>query len=222
MTDYAPDKPELADLLEGETVIAEGVSYEDYLRQFENQRTEWVVGYVIERAMSNNVKHNSILGTLHILFSMFVALKFPGSKVLLAGISMYLGEKIPAREPDLIVVLPENTEHITYQNLNRRGDLVIEIVSPESKIRDREKKLKEYAAAGIPEYWLVDPLLAKAALYVLDDAGQYEIYPLTAEGKLQSKLLPGFVIEPTLLWRDDAPDATELVQLAQALAASAN
>jgi Uma2 family endonuclease len=35
-------------------------------------------------------------------------------------------------------------------------DLVVEVVSPESERRDRVIKPEEYAAAGIPEYWLVE------------------------------------------------------------------
>jgi Uma2 family endonuclease len=36
-------------------------------------------------------------------------------------------------------------------------DLVVEIVSPESQRRDRVIKPDEYAAARIPEFWLVEP-----------------------------------------------------------------
>jgi Uma2 family endonuclease len=35
-------------------------------------------------------------------------------------------------------------------------DLVVEVVSPESRGRDRVTKPLEYAAAGIPEFWLVE------------------------------------------------------------------
>jgi Uma2 family endonuclease len=35
-------------------------------------------------------------------------------------------------------------------------DLVVEVISPESEKRDRNIKPKEYAGAGIPEFWLVE------------------------------------------------------------------
>lgn len=36
--------------------------------------------------------------------------------------------------------------------------LAVEVISPESSIRDRRDKAKIYAYAGIPAYWLIDPL----------------------------------------------------------------
>ena len=36
--------------------------------------------------------------------------------------------------------------------------LVVEVVSPSSEVIDRERKFKQYAEAGIPHYWIIDPL----------------------------------------------------------------
>src|SRR5262245_38583102 len=127
-------------LLEDENIVAENVSYDEFLRIFAGRRTEWLMGYVIEH-MTNNPKHNIILNTLNMLFSAFLALKYPGSQVLLAGVSMFVGIAHPAREPDLIVLLPEHTRRMTDRNVDGIADIVVEIVSPESKKRDREKKL---------------------------------------------------------------------------------
>ena len=37
------------------------------------------------------------------------------------------------------------------------ADLVVEIVSPDDPERDTKVKRADYAEAGIPEYWIVDP-----------------------------------------------------------------
>jgi Uma2 family endonuclease len=39
------------------------------------------------------------------------------------------------------------------------ADLVVEIVNRDDPARDLETKRAEYAEAGIPEYWIVDPRL---------------------------------------------------------------
>jgi Uma2 family endonuclease len=61
------------------------------------------------------------------------------------------------REPDLLLVLDANDP--------RRGndfwtgaDLVVEVVSPDDPGRDTRDKRLDYAEAGIPEYWIVNPL----------------------------------------------------------------
>lgn len=59
-------------------------------------------------------------------------------------------------------------------------DLVVEIVSPESQTRDRVIKPEEYAAAGIPEFWLVeehpeDEADALVNICQLSTTGHYEL-----------------------------------------------
>jgi len=65
-----------------------------------------------------------------------------------------------SRRPDLIVV-----ERTAYDRVDRDGglirasevQLVVEIVSPGSKRKDYVIKRSEYADAGIPYYWIIDP-----------------------------------------------------------------
>jgi Uma2 family endonuclease len=38
-----------------------------------------------------------------------------------------------------------------------RPDLVVEVCSPSSVRYDRVTKMRWYASAGVPEYWIVDP-----------------------------------------------------------------
>ena len=46
-------------------------------------------------------------------------------------------------------------------------DLVIEVVSPKNRRHDLETKRDEYARAGIPEYWIVDPEEETITVFVL-------------------------------------------------------
>ena len=63
--------------------------------------------------------------------------------------------------------------------------LVVEVVSPESAKRDYRFKRSEYAALGIEEYWIVDPLEQRVTILVLDE-GLYEETVFTAEQELVS------------------------------------
>ena len=60
------------------------------------------------------------------------------------------------REPDLLVLGDRQDER--YQDRYWLGaDLVAEVVSPDRPARDLVEKRVDYAEAGIPEYWIVDP-----------------------------------------------------------------
>jgi Uma2 family endonuclease len=54
------------------------------------------------------------------------------------------------------------------------ADLVIEVVSPDDQARDLVTKRSEYAQAGIPEYWIVDPQTETITVLRLEDATYVE------------------------------------------------
>jgi Uma2 family endonuclease len=72
--------------------------------------------------------------------------------------------KDPAnRYPDLVILRPEHLE-LTQRRLTITLDmpppqLIVEVVSPGKTNRDRDyiHKRAQYAAIGVPEYWLIDP-----------------------------------------------------------------
>ncbi|PSB52604.1 Uma2 family endonuclease [filamentous cyanobacterium Phorm 6] len=82
------------------------------------------------------------------------------------------------RYPDLIILEPEhipltaNRLTITFDMLPPR--LVVEVVSPGrvGSDRDYERKRAQYAARGIAEYWVVDPIEQVLTVLRLEE-GQY-------------------------------------------------
>lgn len=70
--------------------------------------------------------------------------------------------------------------------------LVVEVVSPGKANEDRDYRYKrsEYAARGIPEYWIVDPAKATVTVLTLVD-GLYEAQVLEGEVVLRSPQFPG-------------------------------
>ena len=63
--------------------------------------------------------------------------------------------------------------------------LVAEIVSPESVKRDYRYKRSEYAALGINEYWIIDPIEQQVTVLSLDE-GLYKETIFTNEQELVS------------------------------------
>src|SRR5258708_24081109 len=191
------------------------ISFWDYLKAYnsiERAHTEWVAGQVESYTMTNNLVHQRILRFLITLFSLFLDRKKLG-EVILAGFPMYVGDDKPAREPDLMVVLNSHRERIKPTYLDGIADLVIEIVSPESGERDHGTKYIEYETIGIPEYWLIDPIRHEADLYVLGEDQHYHRAAQDKQGRIASTLLPGFVIDPTILWREILLDSQATIAL---------
>jgi Uma2 family endonuclease len=54
--------------------------------------------------------------------------------------------------------------------------LVVEVVSPDSEVRDKERKPQIYAAAGIPHYWIVDREGHTTVVYVYDLDPVHRVY----------------------------------------------
>ncbi|MFC9326411.1 Uma2 family endonuclease [Kitasatospora sp. NPDC057015] len=85
--------------------------------------------------------------------------------------------KLDARnrpEPDLVVV-DERSDTRPDQTFFLPGDvlLAVEVVSEESRERDRDTKPRKYAAAGIPHFWRVESDEGRPVVYV------YELDPAT-------------------------------------------
>src|SRR5206468_2139849 len=77
--------------------------------------------------------------------------------VMRSPFAMKLEEQKRGREPDILFVKKDRVDLITKTYLDGPADLAIEIVSPESIVRDRAEKFVEYEAAGIKEFGLIDP-----------------------------------------------------------------
>ena len=113
-----------------------------------------------------------------------------GGKVLPAGVRV---RTRPGgfRQPDVCALL--DARDVRRGNDFWLGaDLVVEVVSPDDPRRDRVVKRREYARAGIAEYWIVDPALRRVTVLALA-GGAYEEHGVFEQGDLAgSRLLDGF------------------------------
>lgn len=86
------------------------------------------------------------------------------------------------RVPDLVVVDPANT---THRGVEGAAALVVELLSPNDESR---AKFPFYAARGVGEIWLIEPIKRVVELYVLRDATSYFIVLPDREGRVRSPL----------------------------------
>ena len=188
------------------------MTYDEFLAWAgEDTLAEWVDGEVVMCSPASK-QHQRISDFLISVMKAFVEQQGLGM-VLSAPFQMKLTRS--GREPDLLFVSQEHLARLGETYLDGPADLVVEIISPESVGRDRGTKFYEYEEAGIPEYWLIDPLREQAEFYCLDEQGHYSLVSPDAEGIHRSETLPGFWLRVDWLWQPppvlDALRALELI-----------
>ena len=180
------------------------LTYEQFLEWAdEDTLAEWVDGEV-QMGSPASLPHQDVAGFLGAILRFFVE-DVNAGKVLAAPFQMKLSNVRRGREPDLLFVATENLGRLTQNYLDGPADLVVEIISPESRARDRGEKFYEYEQGGVREYWLLDYLRKQAEFYRLGDDGIYRLVPVGDDGVYRSAVLDGFWLKVDWLWQRPLP-----------------
>lgn len=177
------------------------MDYETYLEWAdEDIRSEWVDGKVIID-MPPKHHHQTAVEFLYWLLDTYVTL-FQLGLVRLAPFEVKLTPFGSSREPDLFFLSNTHKNRLTEDRLAGAPDLAVEIISKGSIKRDRDDKFKEYAEAGVQEYWIIDSRQNKqrADFYRLSDSGAYELFATEDDDRIESNVLDGFWLKPEWLW----------------------
>lgn len=177
------------------------ISFEEFLTAYDGVRAEWVDGEVVEMSPASD-RHQDILELLAAALRQYVERTGAGI-VRLQQLGMHIGNRL--RVSDILFLRSEHRDRRTPTHVDGPADFVVEVVSMESRIRDRDVKFYEYERAGVPEYWVVDPLREAVDLYHLGGDGRYHLADEGAPPRLESRVLSGFWIDPRWLWQEPLP-----------------
>lgn len=174
----------------------ERISFEDFLVQYEGIAAEWVDGEVELVSVSN--LHAELNALLVELVGPFVRRRGLGT-LRFDPFVMKTGPDLPGRAPDLLFISTARLSGLRRMHFEGPGDLVVEIVSKDSRERDRERKFREYERGGVREYWILDPELRTADFYRLE-RGKFRRVEPTPDGIYAAREIPGFWIPVEWLW----------------------
>jgi len=185
-----------------------GWTLERYLAEApESQLWEFVRGEVVMYSPAA-AEHQRLVGFLVRLIGGFCEAKGWGEVLTGPAAIRVLPDVI--REPDIFVLPPEEVPKAKGVPLQVRPALVIEVTSPTTRTIDLVEKAQDYAAAGIPEYWVVDPERKEVALHRL--AGErYEVKHVK-EGEIESSAVPDFRLKAEWLFREPLPPVADCLR----------
>ena len=176
------------------TVTAKKLTIDQYLA-YDNgtdTRYELVDGELLE--MPPETDRNNLI-SIYLLaeFIKIVPLQFIRHKDTEIVVT---GNRTRVRLPDLMILTEELLVAIAGKRATITQDmpspqLVVEVVSPGKTNEDRDYRYKrsEYAARGIPEYWIVDPGNQRVTILTLVD-GLYEESVFRGSDRLKSIIFP--------------------------------
>ena len=162
---------------------------------------EWVDGEVYLMG-TPSLFHQLLSGWLYRFLSGFV--EFHDLGLMLMPLTTRLADVPARRDHDLLFIAKPRLHLLRDNHLEGPPGLAVEIVSPDSAVRDWQTKRAEYAAAGVREYWVVDPLTREFAALSLHRK-KYRLLPTDDDGRVFSKALKGLYVRPAWLWRSPLP-----------------
>jgi Uma2 family endonuclease len=128
------------------------------------------------------------------LFIYFSQIGIPSYRLTMKTELAVSGSRVSVRVPDLLVLSEElaaemkgATRSIVLMDMPPPL-LALEVVSPKQENRDYRYKRTEYAARGIAEYWIVDPIEQKVTVLEWVE-GLYEEQVFTGDNLIVSTVL---------------------------------
>lgn len=148
----------------------------DYIYSLpEGQRAELIDGIVYDMAQPGMV-HQRLCFALARKIADYIDSNEGDCEVFLSPFAVFLNDDDKTYvEPDISVICDKNK--ITGKGCNGAPDFIVEIVSPSSRRMDYLIKSARYEAAGVREYWIVDPEKKRTTVYRYEEDAAPIIIP---------------------------------------------
>ncbi|UNC91998.1 Uma2 family endonuclease [Candidatus Contubernalis alkaliaceticus] len=149
-------------------------TYDDYLKIPEEPgyRFEILEGFLVKEP-SPSVQHQRISRELGRQLLTFFDNFDPEGELFFAPLDVTLSTSI-VLQPDIMFVSGTRKQIILKDRIDGICNLIIEIMSPTNRRKDRLHKMDIYRKAGIPHYWIIDPEENTLEVFMLKD-GSYSL-----------------------------------------------
>ena len=129
---------------------------------FDDAYYELINGYITKKS-APRPQHQNISMNLSLQLGSYIKTKKLG-KLFTSPIDVFLDD-FNAFQPDLVFISKENQHFITNYGIMGVPDVIIEIISPSSVLRDRIDKKNVCERLKVKEYWIIDPQNQEIEIY---------------------------------------------------------
>ncbi|MDA3940887.1 MAG: Uma2 family endonuclease [Spirochaetia bacterium] len=184
----------------------EYISYQQFLEMTEKSENRYeLIDGVVYLLASPAFTHQRILGVIYIIFHEYLknskdcdTFMAPFDIDLIRQNIKLLREEteddINVVQPDLIVLCDYMKDINAKDKYKGTPTLVVEILSPSSRSKDRVKKLDLYMESGIAEYWIIDPKTESIMVYSFKEGGLDGDAIYTSSQNAESFHFPGLLV----------------------------
>ena len=187
----------------------EKFTYSNYLTWPDEERWEISAGEAYNMTPAPGIKHQNVV----VNFSSYLKQQLKGKscRPFVAPTDVVLSEH-DVVQPDIIVVC--DGKKITEANIQGAPDLVVEVLSPSTALKDKREKKSLYERSCVGEYIIIDPLELYVERFVLEGKlyggseifGPQEMLPLKSLEGIAVPLWEVFEVEePSDSVKEDRP-----------------
>ena len=128
---------------------------DDYLALPDDQRVELIDGVIYDMGAPTSW-HQLIAGEIFFELRNYIKSNHGSCVPFIAPTDVQLDiDNRTMVQPDVMVICQR--DRVNYKRIFGAPDLVIEVLSPSTKVKDMLIKSAKYHNAGVQEYWMVDP-----------------------------------------------------------------
>ena len=174
-------------------------TYADYLDWESTERYQLMYGEAFMMA-SPSVEHQAMVAELVTQFNLFLRGKpcrVFASPLDVRPFSEADNSDDTVVQPDLLVVCDRTK--LAKGSVNGAPDLVIEIASPSNTQKELFIKFQIYLAAGVREYWTIEPEEQQVQVHVYE-AGHFISTAYKGNAVVPVTILPGLEIALETIW----------------------
>ena len=160
-------------------------TFSDYRTWPDDERWEIINGEAYAMTPAPTLKHQKVVGNFHLKLAGFFSGK--ACTVFIAPTDVVLDETNVV-QPDLLVVCDRSK--LTDANIQGSPDLVVEVLSPSTSLKDKREKKALYERFGVREYLLVYPEDALVERFTLADGRYFQADILNWDETLTCSIFP--------------------------------